>query len=124
VNSRNRHVDLEMLEPSIRNDLEETKLLLAEANKVQEHFGLQQRPGSEAVQGPSTALVSENSFVTYQANYKIFYTKFETVMPKPKFALRIRWAIRDGAKFRGLINTLKDFIDGLYSLISLRSDTK
>jgi hypothetical protein len=40
VNSRNRHVDLEKLEPSIRNALEEIKLLLAEANKVQERFGL------------------------------------------------------------------------------------
>jgi hypothetical protein len=47
VNSRKRHVDLEKLEPSIRNALEEIKLLLAEANKVQERFGLQQRPGSD-----------------------------------------------------------------------------
>lgn len=39
VNSRNRHVDLDMLEPSIRNALEEIKLLLAEANTVQERFG-------------------------------------------------------------------------------------
>jgi hypothetical protein len=122
VNSRNRRMDLDMLEPSIRNALEEIKLLLAEANKVQERFGLQQRPGSDVAQGPSTALVSRNSFATYQANYRRFCTKFETVMPKPKFALRIRWAIRDGAKFRGLINTLKDLIDGLYSLVSLRSD--
>jgi hypothetical protein len=45
-------------------------------------------------------------------------------MPKPKLALRIRWAICDGAKFRGLINTLKDLIDGLYSLVSLTSDVQ
>lgn len=124
VNSRNRHVDLEKLEPSVRNALEEIKLLLAEANKVQERFGLQQRPGSDVAQGPSTTLVSRNSFTTYQANYRRFCTKFETVMPKSKFALRIRWAIRDGAKFRGLIITLKELIDGLYSLVSLGSDVQ
>jgi hypothetical protein len=44
VNSRNRHMDLDMLEPSIRNALEEIKLLLAEANKGSRTFRVTTAP--------------------------------------------------------------------------------
>lgn len=119
-----RHAELEKLEPSIRNALQEIKTLLAEANKVQERFGLEQRPEVTVSEGQSTDLVSRKPMATFRTNYKRFCAKYENMLIRPRLSLRLRWAVRDHVKFKGLINTLKDIVDRLFSLLRIDRTTQ
>lgn len=105
-----KNLDRPDIRPGVERILNNIKSLLDEAGKVDKRYGL-------------SSNVSEGSDVSTSRGLDIFKGSFE------KFKARIkkhqketsawnvtRWAIHDADKFEGMLNRLKDFVDGLESI--------
>jgi hypothetical protein len=106
----NKDIDRPDIRPGVERILNNIKFILDEAGKVDERYGLK----ADKVRG---------SEVSRSRGLDIFKGSFD------RFKLRIRkhqkettawnvtrWAIHDADKFEGMINRLKEFVDGLESL--------
>ena len=126
VSSKKHEIDVErLMEPSIWNALDSIRLLLTGNDQGQAMFGLQQRqepdipPPPYALElAPISEIVSRNSMTTFRTNYGRFCAKYDTLLPG-QLVPKIRWIVRDRAKFGGLINALKEIVDDLFSLLKL-----
>jgi hypothetical protein len=102
-----KNLDRPDIRPGVERILNNIKSLLDDAGKVDERYGL-------------SSNVSQGSEVSTSRGLDIFKGSFE------RFKARIRkhqketsawnvtrWAIQDADKFEGMLNRLKDFVDGL-----------
>lgn len=121
---RSRNPGIERNEASLRQTMEQIQYLLADANKVQDKYGVRQQEQPVAAIEASPDLVSRNSFATFTASYRRFCGKFFEPSIGPKLTARVRWAILDENKFEGLIKTLKDFVDNLFWLVEVERNVR
>jgi hypothetical protein len=127
ISSKRHEIDVErLLEPSITNALASIKLLLTGADQDQAKFGLHHQlekdipaPPYALELAPIPEFVSRNSMTVFRTNYARFCAKYDTILPRPALVTQVRWLIHDCAKFDGLINTLKEIVDDLFSLLDL-----
>ncbi|CAO1599060.1 hypothetical protein XANCAGTX0491_002806 [Xanthoria calcicola] len=114
-----RNPGLERHEANLRQTMEQIQFLLAEANKMQERYGMRQHEQPIAAIEASPDLVSRNNLDTFTASYRRFRGRFVEPGMGPKLTARVRWAILDENKFEGLLKTLKDFVDNLFWLVEV-----
>ncbi|KAL9621373.1 MAG: hypothetical protein Q9160_004133 [Pyrenula sp. 1 TL-2023] len=107
---------IERYEEQLRATLQQIQVLLADANKMQDQYGIRQQDRLVVAAEPPTDL-SRNSLTIFATSYRRFRGKFLPSKLGSKVAARFRWAITDEVKFEGLIKTLKDFVDNLFWLV-------
>src|SRR5579871_283131 len=90
--------------------LDGVKSLLSDADKLQGRYGLQKATSKRT---KNSGLVSSNSMNIFKTSYSRFWVRFAKDKNKASVLSRTKWAIHDKANFEGLINDLKDLIDGL-----------
>ena len=89
--------DLE-LEILIRRCIKQITDLLTDAQKLQAEYG--GRPTAQQEHQHSIAVLSVNSMSIFKATKNRFFAQFGGPHTTPKLLSRIKWAIRDGVKFR------------------------
>ena len=94
--------------------------LLTNTENLQSKYGARTVTTNEGKGGRLKALPSLNSMNIFKTLYRRFCVRFanrpsqiDTLLSKTK------WAIRDKAKFEGLKQNLKGFIDGLYEILPI-----
>ena len=60
----------------------------------------------------------------FKTSYKRFCVRFASKTNLNSLISKTKWAIRDKAKFEGLIVYLKGFIDGLYQVLPIPRETQ
>lgn len=104
--------------------LESIKSLLSDTDKFQNLYGLQSTTDTE--KNPqshrSHNILSINSMSVFRTSYRRFWARFAGSQSHPTLVKRTRWAIHDKTKFEGLINHLKDLIDGLNQVALVRRE--
>jgi hypothetical protein len=105
-----KNLDRPDIRPGIERILNNIKSLLEEAGKVDERYGL-------------TSDIPKGSEVSTSRGLDIFKGSFERFKSrirkhqKATSAWKVtRWAIHDAEKFEGMLNRLKEFVDGLESI--------
>lgn len=114
-----RRPGIEGNEADLRAILEQIQSLMAEANKVQDRYGVCRAEALIEDDDMSTDLISRNSLATFMSSYRRFRGRFSEHIPKPKLGTRVRWAIFDENRFEILIKTLRDFVDNLFWLVEV-----
>ena len=111
-----RDSHIEKREKVIKAALEQIRNLLDDATKLQERYGVKVFDDSNAITAATTDSMSKNLAMTFKIAYKRFTSKLNHFNGNnPSLTMQIRWAIRDRAKFAGLIVTLKGFVHRLFS---------
>ncbi|KAH8798110.1 prion-inhibition and propagation-domain-containing protein [Hyaloscypha sp. PMI_1271] len=105
-----KSLDRPDIRPGVERVLNNIKSLLEEAGKVDERYGL-------------TSNIPQGSEVSTSRGLDIFKGSFERFKSrirkhqKETSAWKVtRWAIHDAEKFEGMLNRLKEFVDGLESI--------
>jgi hypothetical protein len=96
-----------------RRTLMQIESLLSDADHLAEKYGLVRNSSGE-VRGVS--FVSSNNMVFFRTAKKRLWTRDEFVRKLPLVS-KTKWAIHEREAFQGLVNNLKDLIDGLYAII-------
>jgi hypothetical protein len=101
--------------------LEKIKSLLSDTDKLQSLYGL--RPSTGAHRGArSHSILSVNSMIDFKTSYRRFCARFAGSLGRSSLAMRTRWAIHDKTKFEGLVNHLKDLVDGLNEVVLVKRE--
>jgi len=120
IESGKRHADIEKHEKVIKAALEQIRNLLDDATKLQERYGVKVFDDSNAIAAATTDPISKNLAMMFKVAYKRFSSRLNPSDGNtPSLTMKIRWAIRDRAKFMGLIVTLKGFVDRLFQIIPI-----
>jgi hypothetical protein len=105
-----KSLDRPDIRPGVERILNNIKSLLEEAGNVDERYGL-------------TSNIPQGSEVSTSRGLDIFKGSFERFKSrirkhqKETSAWKVtRWAIHDAEKFEGMLNRLKEFVDGLESI--------
>jgi hypothetical protein len=107
----------------IERCLESIKFLLSDAEKLQSLYGL--RSIADAVKGSrNLSILSTNSMSVFRTSYLRFSARFAGIQSRSALARRTRWAVHDKTKFEGLVNHLKDLIDGLNQIVPVKRETQ
>lgn len=101
----------------IERCLKKIKSLLTDTTNLEDQYGLKNSFDALECRVKGDNLVSANSMGTFKTSYKRFWVRFANGSMKYKFSSKTRWAIHDKAKFEGLIVHLREFIDGLNSIV-------
>ena len=110
-----RHKHIKKHEKVIKAALEHIRNLLGDATKLQERYGIKV---FNTITAATTDPISKNLAMTFKIAYRRFTSKlYHSNGSNPSLTMQIRWAIRDHAKFIGLIVTLKGFVDRLFQII-------
>ena len=98
---------------TLGNTLLSIKRILTDSDKLVQKYGL----SLDAVVGNQEIdFVSFNSMLLFQAALKRFRSRHSAFGRKPSALRKAKWAIQRKEVFQGLINDLKDLIDGLYEI--------
>ena len=84
-----RNPALERHEANLRPTMEQIQFLLAEANKVQDKYGMRQQEQPIAAIEASPDLVSRNSLATFTASYRRFRGRFVEPGMGPNLTARV-----------------------------------
>lgn len=103
------------LDQLIRRCILQIISLLTDAQKLQVEYGGRQTAQEERQR--SIAAMSVNSMSIFRTTKLRFFARAGGLNEPPNWLSRIKWAIRDGAKFRILLSHLKDFVDGIIQLV-------
>lgn len=126
LESGTRHPDIEKHEKVIKAALEQIRSLLSNATKLQERYGIKVFDDSSTIAAATTDPISKNSTMMFKIAYKRFISRLNSSDSNntPSLTMKIRWAIRDRAKFMGLIVTLKGFVDRLFQIIPVSREVQ
>lgn len=121
LESGKRHPNIEKHEKVIKAALEQIRSLLGDATKLQERYGIKVFDDSSTIAAATTDPISKNLTKMFGIAYKRFISRLNDPSDgnTPSLTMKIRWAIRDRAKFMGLIVTLKGFVDRLFQIIPI-----
>jgi hypothetical protein len=108
----------------IERCLRKIKSLLTDTKNLQDQYGLRSTSDALGTRGKGDNLVSANSMSTFKTSYKRFWVRFASSSSKQGLLSKTRWAIHDKTKFEGLIVHLRDFIDGLNSIVSVSRESQ
>lgn len=99
----------------IRRCFDQIISLLTDAQKLQAEYG--GYPADHRETQRSVAVVSVNSMNIFMTTKRRFFARAGGLNQASSWLTRIKWAIRDGAKFRILLSHLKDFVDDIIMLV-------
>jgi Prion-inhibition and propagation len=123
--SDKRHPDIEKHEKVIKAALEQIRNLLDDATKLQERYGVKVFDDSNAFSAATMDPMSKNLATMFKIAYKRFSSRLNPSDGNTSgLTMKIRWAIRDRAKFMGLIVTLKGFVDRLFQIIPISREVQ
>jgi Prion-inhibition and propagation len=94
--------------------------LLTDAQKLQAEYG--GRPTAQRESQRYVAVLSVNSMNIFKTTKRRFFARAGGLNATPNWLSRIKWAIRDGAKFRILLSHLKEFVDHIIELVPVPLD--
>ena len=106
--------DLEQ-EILIRRCIDQIIALLTDGQKLQAEYG--SRPTAQTEIQRYVAVMSVNSMKIFKIVKRRFFVRAGGLTEMPNWLSRIKWAIRDGAKFRILLFHLREFVDNLIQLV-------
>ena len=109
---------------TVRQCLKKISVLLTDSNELQRRYGLRATTDTEGSSGQVKALVSYNNMSLFKIAFKRFYVRCAGKQVQASPLLRVKWAIREKAKFEELIHHLKDFIDGLNLILPVPRETQ
>ena len=108
------------LETLIRQCITQIIGLLTDAQKLQAEYG--GRPTTQGEDQRAVAVVSVNSMNLFKTARFRFFARTGGLGESPNWLSRIKWAIRDGAKFRILLSHRRDFVDSVIQLVPVPPD--
>jgi hypothetical protein len=97
--------------------------LLTDGEKLQNEYGSRPATQGDGQNRIHVGLMSTNSMGIFRTAKRRFFARFGSAQGQPSLLSRTKWAIRDRAKFEGLILHLKDFIDSLIQMTPDQSQT-
>lgn len=106
----NKNIDRPDIRPGVERILNNIKSILDEAGKVDERYGL------KADKAPGSEISTSRGIEIFKGSFERFKSRIRKHQKKTTVWHVTRWAIHDADKFEGMINRLKDFVDGLESL--------
>ncbi|MCJ1398699.1 hypothetical protein MMC11_001900 [Xylographa trunciseda] len=107
-------------EELIRRCIDQIIGLLTNAQELQAEYG--GRPTAQLETQRYIAVVSVNSMNIFKTTKARFFASAGGPRETPSWLSRIKWAIRDGAKFRILLSHLKEFVDNIIELVPVSLD--
>lgn len=111
--------DLE-LEILIRRCIDQIIALLTDAQKLQAEYG--SRPTAQQEPQHYVAVMSVNSMNIFKTTRLRFFARTGGTNEKTSWLSRIKWAIRDEAKFRILLSHLRELVDSIIQLVPVPLD--
>jgi Prion-inhibition and propagation len=111
------NLELEIL---IRRCIDQIISLLTDAQKLQAEYG--SRPTAQREPQHYVAVVSVNSMNIFKTAKLRFFARAGGIKETPNWLSRIKWAIRDGSKFRILLLHLREFVDNIIQLVPVPLD--
>ncbi|KAH0562496.1 hypothetical protein GP486_002817 [Trichoglossum hirsutum] len=94
--------------------------LLTDADQLTKVYGVAKH---SALGGREIDFVSSNSMVLFRTAWKRFWIRNASKISKPSLLSKTKWGIYKKEAFQGLINDLKDLIDGLYEFAPVSRET-
>lgn len=117
---KERYPQLRDSESLIGRCIEQIISLLTDAQRLQIEYGSRQTAQLENQH--YMAVVSVNSMNMFKTTKGRFFARAGKLNEAPNLLSRIKWAIRDGAKFRILLSHLKEFVDNIIELVPVALD--
>jgi Prion-inhibition and propagation len=119
---RNPALQDEHIIGSILTCLKQIEDLLSNAEKLRRHYGMQvaNHKDTPALKN----LLSANSMAIFKTSCLRLFAQLSNNSDRPSLKARTKWAIYDKAKFQGLLNDLKHFIDGLNLIVPVDRATQ
>jgi hypothetical protein len=105
-----KNLDRPDIRPGVERILNNIKSLLEEAGKVDERYGL----SSNIPQGSEVS--NSKGLDIFKGSFERFKSRIRKHQKETSAWKVTRWAIHDAEKFEGMLNRLKDFVDGLESI--------
>jgi hypothetical protein len=105
-----KNLDRPDIRPGVERILNNIKSLLEEAGKVDERYGLT----SNIPQGSEVS--TSRGLDIFKGSFERFKSRIRKHQKKTSAWKVTRWAIHDAGKFEGMLNRLKEFVDGLESI--------
>jgi hypothetical protein len=105
-----KNLDRPDIRPGVERMLNNIKSLLDEAGKVDERYGL----SSNVLQGSEVS--TSRGLDIFKGSFERFKARIKKNQKETSAWNVTRWAIHDADKFEGMLNRLKDFVDGLESI--------
>ncbi|KAN0101979.1 Prion-inhibition and propagation domain containing protein [Hyaloscypha variabilis] len=105
-----KNLDRPDIRPGVERILNNIKSLLEEAGKVDERYGL----SSNIPQGSEVS--NSKGLDIFKGSFERFKSRIRNHQKETSAWKVTRWAIHDAEKFEGMLNRLKDFVDGLESI--------
>jgi len=106
--------------PTVQRCLERIKSLLSTFDTFQAEYGLRRSDPTLTQKSAVAQLLSSSSLAMFKLTARRFWVRNKaspsSILPK------IKWAIHEKEKFEGLINHLKDFIDGLNEIVPIQRE--
>jgi hypothetical protein len=107
----------------IRRCINQIIALLTDGEKLQTEYGSRPATQADGQNRVHVGLLSANSMGIFKTAKRRFFARFGGTQGQPNLLSRTKWAIRDRAKFEGLILHLKDFVDSLIQITPDQSQT-
>jgi hypothetical protein len=108
--------------PTVQKCLERIKSLLSTFDTFQAKYGLRQSNPAIVQTTAADGVVSSSSMAMFRLTDRRFWVRNKT--SRSLFLPKVKWAIHEKEKFEGLINHLKDFIDGLNEIVPVNKETQ
>lgn len=106
----NENIDRRDIRPGVESILNNIRLLLQEADRVDERYGL------KIISGRGSDISTSIGLNIFKDSFERFKSRIKKNQ-KQKSAWKVtRWAIHDATKFESLINRLEKYVDGLEKL--------
>lgn len=105
-----KNLDRPDIRPGVERILNNIRSLLEETGKVDERYGL----SSNIPQGSEVS--TSKGLDVFKGPFERFKSRIRKHQKETSAWKVTRWAIHDADKFEGMLNRLKDFVDGLESI--------
>lgn len=105
-----KNLDRPDIRPGVERILNNIKYLLDEAGRVDERYGL----NSTVAQGSEVS--TSKGLEIFKGSFERFKSRIRKHQKETSAWKVTRWAIHDADKFEGMLNRLKEFVDGLESI--------
>lgn len=106
----NKNIDRPDIRSGVDRILENIRSVLDEAGKVDERYGL------KADEAPGLEVSTSKGINIFKPSFDKWKARIRKHQKETTVWHVTRWAVHDAKKFEGMIDRLKDFVDGLESI--------
>ena len=105
------------LEDVLRRAIDQVIRLLTDAQDLQTKYG--GRPTVESEKQRYLAIISANAMNVFTTSKRRFFARAGAPSQKPPMSSRLKWAVRDAARFKILLVDLQGFVDNIIQLVQV-----